>query len=185
MNLLSSRSLDEGCATVVFLRNAAVVTPAFYLGMKKQNIHIADKEIPDSTVWNGYGGKWQKRDKTISSTAKRELFEESGGVTVSKEDLTLGARVEFFWPGNVTKKRNMEVFFFVAHRYSQYPKETSEMGKPELFTVRDIWDIPMMPADRLIIPIIMSGKKVSGRVYFGKDDNGSTTVLNKELSTLC
>lgn len=167
------RTLDESCATVVYLRNAAVVSPSFYLAQKKQNIHTHNgEELPESMTWNSYGGKWKEGDTTIYSTAKRELYEESGGVKVCACDLTLGARVEFFWPGNTTNTRNMEVYFFVAHIYSKYPEETDSMGKPELFTSYDAPYKEMMPADEIIIPIIMSGKSAEGSMFFQKNEKG-------------
>lgn len=167
---------DKRCASVVFLRGGEVVKPHFYLARKKQDIHTdAGKVLPKTTKWNGYGGKWRPSDKNIYTTAIRELREESGGVRVAKKDLFLGGRIQFFWPGNTTDVWDMEVFFFTAYKYSRYPEETEEMGAPRLFSVYNAPYDEMMPADRIIIPAIMSGKTIQDRVYFS--DNGEG-VLN-------
>lgn len=173
--------LDKSCATVVFLRNAAVITPAFYLAKKKQNIHTDEgKKLPASSLWNGYGGKWKKGDETIFHTAKRELFEETNGVEILIKDLVLGARIEFFWPGNTSKKRDMEVFFFTTHKYSKYPEETEAMGPPELFTTYDAPYGDMMPGDDIIISNIFAGKKVEGQMFFSLGEKGRR-LSRKEL----
>lgn len=183
MRTLSHKCLlDESCATVVLLLGGEIVTPHFYLAQKKQNIHCNDgKEIPKTALWNGYGGKWKKGDRNIKATAVRELYEESGGVKVKQKDLKLCARVEFFWPDNgVKSKREMEVFFFTTYRYSKVPTETEEMGHPKLFCVRDAPFKEMMPGDATIIPIIFSGKTVTGKIHFGKNDEG-LFVADKDL----
>jgi hypothetical protein len=174
--------LDESFATVVLLRTAEVVTPRFYLARKKQNIHTNDgKELVDSTLWNSYGGKWQKGDKSIKATAKRELYEESGGVKVLLHDLMLGARIEFFWPGNESNVRDMEVFFFTAYKYSKYPQESDSMGPPQLFTAYSAPYKEMMPADDVIIPMLMSGKNARGQIRFTKNDEGKNVVSRKDF----
>ena len=175
-------NLNEDCATVVYLRNAAVVTPHFYLAQKKKNIHTEDgKELSKSTTWNGYGGRWQHGDNTILKTAQRELYEESGGVRVLIKDLMFGARIEFFWPGNVSRKRDMEVFFFTAYKYSKEPEATKEMGPPELFNVYEAPYKEMMPADEIIIPILMSGKIAQGKVYFQEDEKNGRSITSKDI----
>lgn len=175
-------NLDEDCATVVYLRNAAVVTPHFYLARKKKNIHTEDgKELPNSATWNSYGGKWQQGDTSIFKTAQRELYEESGGVRVLLKDLMFGARMQFFWPANDSGKRNMEVFFFTAYKYSKEPKATAEMGRPELFNVHDAPYKEMMPADEIIIPILMSGKMAQGKVYFQEDEKNGRSIASKDI----
>lgn len=168
--------LDTSFATVVFLRNAAVVTPEFYLARKKQDIHTDSGEgLLKSSLWNGYGGKWKNGDSTIFHTAKRELFEESGGVVVDVKDLVLGARIEFFWPGNNEEKRKMEVFFFTAHLYSKYPEETDAMGAPELFTTHNAPYNEMMPGNSIVIFNIFAKKRVEGKMFFAQTEKGRVT----------
>jgi hypothetical protein len=178
----STCTLDESCATVVLLRGGEVVKPHFYLAPKKQHIHTdKGKELCTPTMWNGYGGKWKKGDKNIYTTARRELYEESGGVRVRVKDLVVGARVKFFWPNNTTKVRDMEVFFFTTYLYSKYPEETEEMGYPRLFSVYEAPYKDMMPADDVIFPLILSGKTVTGEIHFKKDEDGKVLVAHKEL----
>lgn len=173
LKLPSHYVFDERCATVVFLRGGEVVRPHFYLAQKKQNIHTNDgKTLPKSTMWNGYGGKWKPSDRGIYRTAIRELYEESGGVRVLRKDLFLGGKVKFFFPGNITNVWDMQVFFFWTYLYSKDPEETSEMGKPRLFSVLDAPYNEMLPADRFIIPAVISGRKIQGEVRFSKSEDG-------------
>jgi NUDIX domain len=173
------RVFDERCATVLFLLEDCR-DPSFYLAQKKQDIHTDQGEVLSGTrKWNGYGGKWKSSDRTIFDTAARELFDESL-VRVKKEDLTLVARIEFFWPKNTTGKRDMEVFFFTAIQYSGDPQETPEMGSPKLFSVHTAPYGEMLPADEDIIRKIMYGNTVEGQVYFEKR-KGENVVRSSNL----
>lgn len=174
-------SLDESFATVVYLRTGEVVTPRFYLARKKQNSGTQEEK---STLWNSYAGKWQQGDRSIYATARRALFEKSGGVSAPPlADLTLGARIEIFLPGNVSNLRNVEVFFFTTYKYSKYPNESESMGVPELFTSYEAPYKEMMPADEIILPVLMSNKRIRGKIYFSENDEGKHVVSRKELFT--
>lgn len=171
-------NLDSRCATVVFLLNGG----QFYLAQKKDDIHQTkgDNLSGSARKWNGYGGKWQEGDQSIYHTAARELKEESS-VRVKEKNLHLVARIEFFWPGNMTYVRDMEVFFFTASEYFGVPSESETMGPPKFFSVHNAPYKQMMPADELIIRNIMNRKIVGGRIYFTKI-NGEIVIREPILS---
>ena len=170
-------NLGETCATCAFLLKEENGVTKFYLAQKKRDVHKNSGEaLAESAIWNGYGGKWDILDETILDTAIRELKDESG-VIAKKEDLIEVAHVNFFWPGNTTEGRDMEVTFYLLKKYQGVPIETEEMGEPGLFSVEDAPYANMLPADELIIRNIMSNKNVVGRIYFAKKDG--KTVIDK------
>ncbi|MFA6608563.1 MAG: NUDIX domain-containing protein [Candidatus Paceibacterota bacterium] len=165
MIISPDQKLDAGCATVLFLLNKANESE-FYLAQKKQDIHKNNGEaIKKSPKMNGYGGKWEEGDESIFHTATRETFDECG-VAVKTKDLIPVGQVEFFWPGNVSHIRDMEVFFFLAKEYVGVPVESKEMGLPKLFSVNNAPYKQMMPADEFIVRNIMNSKIVTGRIHF-------------------
>src|SRR3989344_1123247 len=118
-------NLGETCATVVFLLKEQNNETKFYLAPKKQNVYKNNGEaLEASSIWNGYGGKWDISDATILDTAIRELKDESS-VEAKKEDLIEVAHVNFFWPGNTTDGRDMEVTFYLLKKYKGTPMETN------------------------------------------------------------
>ena len=164
-------NLDSSFATVVLTLNKKDKNE-FYLSKKKGEIKTANnRKLPKSSKkWNGYGGKWEDVDETIFHTAARELKEESG-IVAEVEDLQPVSRVEFFWPGNMTTRRDIEVFFFLVSKYKGIPSASKTMEQPKLFTIKNAPFEEMMPADGLIISNIMRSKFVLGRIYFAKANN--------------
>lgn len=150
-------------ATVVYLRDS---DGKICLAPKKQNIHKEGKVLLNSQKWNGYGGK-QELNETILETAVRELWQESG-VCGHKEDLELVARIHFFWPGNESTTSDMVVYFFMLSKFEGVPQEGIEMGTPQFFTEDEIHELQMMPADKLFLPVLLRGEKITWNVYLGK-----------------
>ena len=119
-------------ATVVLLVNKE---GAICLARKKQAIHHNGGEISYSLgLYNGYGGKKEVSDVTISDTAIRELFDESG-VSSQKEDLEKVLRVYFYISKEGALIPFMDVTFFLASLWSGEPKEGEEMGAPLFFNL--------------------------------------------------
>ena len=163
-------TLGETCTTCVFVLKEENGIQKFYLAPKKQNIHKTNGEVlVESSTWTGYGDKWDILDETILDTAVRELYDESG-VIAQKEDLIEVAHVNFFWPGNTTDTRDVEVTFFLLKKYESVPVESDEMGGPKLFSLDDAPFENIFPAGELIIRNVMSNKNVVGRIYFAKKD---------------
>ena len=180
----TNQILGNTCATVVYLLKEENGITKFYLAQKKQDIHKNSGEVlSDSAIWNGYGGKWEDRDSTILDTAIRELKEEAG-VVAKQEDLIQVAHVNFFWPGNTTGVRDMEVTFYLLKKYEGNPIETKEMGPPQLFSLINAPYKNLLPADELIIRNVMDGKDVLGRIYFAKEDGkiviGKTNLMIRD-----
>lgn len=150
-------------ATVVYLRDK---NGKICLAPKKQNIHKEGKVLQNSQKWNGYGGK-QERGETILQTAVRELWQESG-VHAEKEDLNLVACMNFFWPGNESTHSDMVVYFFLLSKFKGVPREGVEMGAPQFFTEDEICMLELMPADKIFLPLLLKGEKITWNVYLGK-----------------
>ena len=183
MITLGSRcSFDTSSVAVVYLLGGEVATPHFYLA-KRKVVHKGgnSKEVNVSSKWNGYGGLWVPSDKNIHTTAVRKLYEKAGGVKVLKKDLMLGGRVQIFYPGNTTGERDREIFFFTTYLHSKDPEETKKMSKPKLFSVYETPYKEMRPADEIIIPILMSGRTVVGKIHLDLDTQGKRILKSKDI----
>lgn len=163
-------------ATVVYLtRNRAGITH-FCLAQKKQNIHKDNGEVlANSQKWNGYGGKVEKSDTSISQCALRELYDESG-VKADEADLCNVGQLQFFWPNSTTQVCDMDVTFFLLGKYEGEPHETREMGPPKYFTLDDAPFEHMMPADKLILSVIMTNRNIEGKIFFKKNAASETMI---------
>lgn len=150
-------------ATVVYLKDE---DGKICLAPKKQNIHKVGKVLQNSQRWNGYGGK-QELNETILETAVRELWQESR-VRGRTEDLELVAHIHFFWPGNESPLPDMVVYFFYLSKFEGVPQEGIEMGIPQFFTEGEISELELMPADKLFLPVLLRGEKITWNVYLGK-----------------
>jgi 8-oxo-dGTP pyrophosphatase MutT (NUDIX family) len=182
LDIKQGHILNGSSVTVTLLCKELSRGPLVYLAIKKQDIHIGEGVVlTESRTWNGYGGKWKSSDQTIRHTASRELLEEAG-VRVKEGNLNLVADIEFFLAENTSGVRDMEVFFFTSEIYSGDPKETREMGPPTLFAASKIPYDDMMPVDRLILPHILNGNAVTGKVYFEKK-KGQNVVKSSSLVT--
>lgn len=150
-------------ATVVFLRDEK---GRICLAPKKDDIHTSDKVLAKSRKRNGYGGK-QEKGETILQAAIRELWQESG-VVAKESDLELVGEIGFIWPGNETLQPDMLVYFFFLSEYTGEPREGKEMGVPEFFFPNEIPYHEMMPADRLFVPRLLAGERLTWDVHLGK-----------------
>lgn len=162
-------------ATVVFLRDEQ---GRICLAPKKGNIHKGGEELKNSQKWNGYGGK-QEEGETIFEAAIRELKDESS-VRGKEKDLEFAAHISFFWPGNETDKADMAVYFFFLSIFEGHPKEGDEMGAPQFFSLEEIMELDMMPADKLFLPKLLAGEKLVWHVHLGKKtEDGSIYFEDK------
>lgn len=150
-------------ATVVYLVGA---DGKICLAPKKQNIHKGGKVLQNSQKWNGYGGK-QERNETLLETAVRELWQESG-VHAETKDLDLVACIHFYWPENKGAHPDMIVYFFFLSKFKGVPQEGVEMGVPKFFTKDEIYELELMPADKLFLPLLLRGEKITWSMYLGK-----------------
>ena len=177
---MTKEIINTEVATVVFLITGNV-DKKICLAKKKLNVHSKDgKELKNSAMWNGYGGKREEEDVSIRDTAVRELYDESG-VVASPRNLLPAGNIRFYWPDNNSDAPNMDVFFFFLATFEGDPKETEEMESPQFFEINKIPFEEMLPADRIFLPRMLAGEKVVADVFFGKkDENGLPSFVIKE-----
>jgi hypothetical protein len=118
-------------------------------------------------MWNGYGGKAEPEDVTVAHTAIRELYDESS-VRADCVDLIPAGHVLFFWEGNTGSIANMDVSFYFLDVFVGDPQESTEMGSPSWFSPDEIPYDEMMGGDRMLLPRMIAGEYVSGKLYLGE-----------------
>lgn len=148
-------------ATVVFL----IKDNKILLAKKTKKIGVG--------LWNGYGGK-KEDEESLLHCAKRELCEETGGVTVEEKDLEHAASINFYKFDNDTKQSDFAVEFFLCKIFEREAIETDEMAQPTWFDLADTETMikvyeEMLPADKIFIPKILNGEKFTGEVHFSED----------------
>jgi hypothetical protein len=169
-------------ATVVFLISDS---GRICLARKKQAIHHdSGEDIGYSLgMHNGYGGKMEPLDGSITHTALVELAGESR-VLAKAEDLDLSLKAYFWKPNKQTGEMMpfMEVSFFFLSEWEGEPQEGKEMGPPEWFNPEDVPYGNMMPADKEILRRMFAGEKGVLEVRLpGKDLPPEISVLNEPL----
>ena len=115
---------------------------------------------------NGYGGGVEGKE-TIVETALREIEEESTATSTS-DALEKVAVIDFFEGG----RQIFECHVFFVHSWSGEPKETAEMGQPE---VHDLQAIPfdrMWKSDRVWMPVIFRGERIQAKAYYNEGMKG-------------
>lgn len=163
-------------ATVVYL----ITEDTVCLARKKQDIHIGKEKLKKSKhIWTGYGGKREPEDVSVRDTAVRELKQESG-VDASPHNLIPAAKIRFFWPGNISKTPNMDVYFFFLGTWTGKPKETKEMGEPKFFKLDAIPYEDMIVNDSYFFPKIIANEKVVADVFLGDEYEGGMKVIEKK-----
>ncbi len=115
--------------------------------------------------WNGYGGG-PDEGESLRDAAVRELFEECG-LVASPDDLLKIAIMEFHntkTDGSVFVAR---VHFYTLSVWSGNYRATEEMSDPTWFSKDNLPLDQMMPADRVFVPVALSGKKITGSAHYG------------------
>ena len=115
--------------------------------------------------WNGYGGGIELGETSRSATI-RELFEESG-ITAKESGLEKVAVIDFHNTKSDSSTFVCRVHFYLLSSWSGTPQETEEMITPTWFPARSLPLNKMMPADKIFIPLVLSGKKILGTVHYG------------------
>ena len=143
-------------ATVVFLIDGE---GKIGLARKKQVIHNDTGELSYSLLtYNGWGGKRESTDMSITHTAVRELAEEAG-VSAKKEDLELVFRAYFHTKNKEGEGYSpfMDVSFYFLRRWTGVPTEGPEMGPPVFFDTESLPYHDMMPADMYLMKQAIAG----------------------------
>ncbi|MFH1235518.1 MAG: 8-oxo-dGTP diphosphatase [Parcubacteria group bacterium] len=112
-----------------------------WLGMKKRRFGRG--------LWNGFGGR-QKPSETIRETAKRESYEEAGIMPLRMKRVAV---IRFVFRQT---RIVCEVHYYLSTQWRGEPVETEEM-LPSMFEIDDIPYGTMWPADKLYLPVVLSG----------------------------
>lgn len=126
--------------------------------------------------WNGVGGK-VKDGESVQTAALREMKEEIG-VRVREQDLVPMAILDFYF--NHRPEWNQRVNVFLVNVWKGNPRETEEM-RPEWFCTDQLPFHAMWPDDPYWLPLILTGKKVSGVFHFKDDGNNFDHFEVKEV----
>lgn len=128
------------------------------LGRKKRGFGVAK--------WNGFGGK-AEAGETFRDCAVRELWEEAH-LSAEKDDLELVAFLDFRFPAN--PDYDHIGYVYILRTWQGEVKESEEM-EPRWFSAQMLPYDAMWKADCLWIPMIQAGRKISGTIIFGSDND--------------
>jgi 8-oxo-dGTP diphosphatase/2-hydroxy-dATP diphosphatase len=112
--------------------------------------------------WNGFGGGVEEGESIVES-ASRETKEECG-LTVSPEDMTKVAHIQF----NFEEKPdyNHDVHVFITNKFSGEPIETEEM-LPQWHNLSELPLGQMWPSDPYWVPLVLQqDKKIVAECLF-------------------
>lgn len=123
--------------------------------------------------WNGVGGKVEGKE-TVEETAIREAKEE---IIVHLKVFEKVAELNFDHKENPTK--NQKVHVFLCEKWKGNPKETDEM-KPLWFSQEHIPYNAMWSDDKIWLPKIIAGEKLTGTFYFDEKYN----IFSYDLDTV-
>lgn len=135
------------------------------LGMKKRGFGAGR--------WNGFGGKVMEGER-IEDAAVREMREESG---VEVKNIKEVGVLEFIFPDK--SQPIHEVHIYTSGEFEGAPSESEEM-RPQWFAFDEVPYDEMWPDDRFWLPLVLAGKKISGRFEFGPGD----TIVAQHLEEL-
>lgn len=139
------------------------------LGLKHK-IHTDGKVLVGSEEkWNGWGGKREKKDLSITHTAIREFWQEAQAVCFPW-DLELAARINFHWPGDDPGKPTMHCYVYFTDFWLGRIHGGDEMGPPTFFLPDEIPYDRMMKGDRVFLPRLIAGERFVANMYFDQLD---------------
>ncbi|MDD3035547.1 MAG: NUDIX domain-containing protein [Candidatus Saccharimonadaceae bacterium] len=125
---------------------------------------------------NGFGGRIEGVDDDIEDTNIRETEEEIGiRIKIAKK---MG-EIVFHNPSDYSELRKMVVHIFTANDWDGEPKETDEMKNIAWYKIADLDYDKFLPADRLFMPQILSGKCVKGLIEYNDDWSVKTCEIDE------
>lgn len=125
-----------------------------------QMLLIKSKRGVSKGKWNGPGGHLNSGETPLEA-AVRETLEETGIVPLDPEFMGVN---EFY----IRSECAMRAHIFVAREFEGEPQETEE-GVPQWFPLDAIPLGEMWPDDEIWFPLMLEGKKFSGRFYYDED----------------
>ncbi len=114
--------------------------------------------------WNGFGGKIEEGE-TMRECVARELFEECG-LIVPPSSLEMAGDLYFHQPSDPRWSHAGIVYF--AKGWQGTPHLSDEM-EPRWFDPSEFPYDEMWMADKVWLPLLLSGKKIRGIIYFAED----------------
>lgn len=125
---------------------------------------------------NGFGGRVEGVDDDIEDTNIRETEEEIGiRIKIAKK---MG-EIVFHNPSDYSELRKMVVHIFTANDWDGEPKETDEMKNIAWYKIADLDYDKFLPADRLFMPQILSGKCIKGLIEYNDDWSVKTCEIDE------
>lgn len=147
----------------------------------KSMIHSDGRVLAGSEKkWNGWGGKREWYDLSISITAIREYWQESGAWCFPW-DLKLVSRIYFYWPGDLPGHPTMHVYIYFLDSWfgTMKEKEKGKMGPPVFFNPENVPYENMMKGDRVFLPRLLAGEQFVANLYFDRKDTNGLPVLEE------
>lgn len=141
-------------ATLGFLAKDSYV----WLAMKTKKIGAG--------CWNGYGGGIESTDKNIIEALAREVKEECG-VEIAREAIEKAAIIDFHNTKSDGEIFICKVHIFLVKDWKGEPMKTEEMTTPTKFKITNLPHEKMMPADIEWLPLVLEGKKLIAKYYYG------------------
>ena len=138
------------------------------LAMKKRSFGVGK--------WNGVGGKLNKGESILEAIV-RETKEEID-VMVNEKDLVQVATLDFAWENKPEWEQQVNVFF--VENWEGEPVETEEMN-PKWHSIDAIEYENMWVSDTHWLPLVLKGKKLSGKFKLSEDGN---KVLDMRLEEI-
>lgn len=137
------------------------------LGMKKRGFGAG--------MWNGFGGKVEEGE-TIEEATLREMKEEVGLTANTMKKVGV---LEFSFENDDVV---LEMHAFILSDFEGAPTETEEMT-PQWFSFNDIPYADMWPGDDQWIPQVLTGKLVTGSLYFDRpsDADYKSKILKADI----
>jgi len=114
--------------------------------------------------WNGYGGGIENGE-TPEQSAVREL-EEEAGVIADRGSMEKVAIVDFHNTKSDGKSFVCRCHVYLIKKWSGEPRETIEMLRPTWFDVNSLPFEKMMPADKIWLPRILAGEKITAEAHY-------------------
>ncbi|MFZ2038459.1 MAG: NUDIX domain-containing protein [Minisyncoccia bacterium] len=139
----------------------------FFIDPKTNKILLAIhlKHIGEGK-YNSYGGGIEPGE-TERRACVREVKEESGGMTVCKDDLQKRADAYFTNTTEDGKSFVCHVAVFVTYTWKGKARTTEEMAHPEWFKLSNLPVNNMMPADPFWLPLIYYRRKIIVKAKYG------------------